>query len=291
MPKLRDQLLRAQRAYGHAKLVYRDQRTPAEEHLLNELQDQREEVQRQRDAYLTLLLRCLVGTIYRDPPLLDEKGRGYDPEIREYGWDWPSSAHSMIGLKRMQNVRDLVESVIGNGVPGDLIETGVWRGGACIFMRGILKTYGVTDRVVWLADSFEGLPKPDEARFPADKGDSFHTYKELAITLDEVKDNFTRYGLLDEQVRFLPGWFKDTLPAAPIERLAVLRLDGDMYESTIEALTPLYPKLSPGGFVIVDDYHVVPGCKQAIEDYRSEHNIHDELREIDGVGVYWQRSS
>jgi O-methyltransferase len=247
------------------------------------------EIEVQRDRYLQLLLSCIIGTIYRDPPLLGDKT--FNAEVREYGWDWPSSAHSMIGRKRMQNVRELVESVIGNNIPGDLIETGVWRGGACIFMRGILRTYGVTDRKVWLADSFVGLPKPDESTFPADKGDTFHTYEELAVSLADVRANFERYGLLDEQVCFLEGWFKDTLPTAPIERLAILRLDGDMYESTMEALTPLYPKLSRGGFVIVDDYHVVPACKQAVHDFRDANGITDPIREIDNVGVFWQRSS
>lgn len=282
--RIAEELTRAKRVIETARLAASGVPSITEEHLMAE-------VDRQREAYLRLLMSCLVGLIYRDPPLRDPDAKGFDPEVREYGWDWPSNAHSMIGKKRMQNVRDLVESVIGNGVPGDLIETGVWRGGACIFMRGILKTYGVTDRTVWLADSFEGLPPPNDAKYPQDRGDSFHTFKELAVTLEEVRDNFARYDLLDDQVKFLEGWFRDTLPTAPIERLALLRLDGDMYESTMDALTPLYPKLSPGGYVIVDDYHVVPACKQAVEDFRTARGIVDEIVEIDGVGVYWQRSS
>ena len=133
-----------------------------------------------------------------------------------------------------------------DGVPGDLIETGVWRGGATILMRAILKARGVTDRVVWVADSFAGLPAPNAARYPLDAGINLHRFPQLAVTLERVQDNFRRYGLLDDQVRFLKGWFRDTLPAAPIERLAVLRLDGDLYESTIQALESLYDKLSAG---------------------------------------------
>ena len=243
---------------------------------------------RLRDAYLTLLLKTIVGTIYRDPPL---RSPAYDDGMRDRGLDWPSRAHSMIGIQRMQNLRDVVESVLRDGVPGDLIETGVWRGGACIFMRGIFFAHGVTDRRVWVADSFEGLPAPDKERYPADEGDKFHSYEELAVGLDEVRDNFARYGLLDQQVVFLKGWFRDTLKSAPIERLAVLRLDGDMYESTMEALDALYVRLSPAGFVIVDDYHVVPGCKQAVDDFRAAHGVHETLREIDGTGVFWQRSA
>ncbi|REF35939.1 TylF/MycF family methyltransferase [Thermasporomyces composti] len=210
------------------------------------------------------------------------------PETRRAGRDWPRLAHTMVGTKRLDNLRFCIEQVLREDVPGDLIETGVWRGGAAIFMRGVLAAYGVTDRVVWLADSFSGLPAPDVSKYPADAGDPLHTFSELAVSLEEVRENFRRYGLLDEQVRFLPGWFHDTLPTAPVERLAVLRLDGDMYGSTIEALEALYPKLSPGGYCIVDDYGAVEGCRRAVEDYRAAHGITAPLVAIDADGVYWR---
>jgi O-methyltransferase len=95
---------------------------------------------------------------------------------------------------------------------------------------------------------------------------------------------------MDERVRFLKGWFKDTLPSAPIDRLAVLRLDGDLYGSTIEALDALYPKLSAGGFVIVDDYGATPQCRQAIDDFRRDHAVEDPIEVVDWGGVYWQKS-
>jgi hypothetical protein len=242
---------------------------------------------RLQDRYLTLLQDCLTGSIYEDPPIKVQGGEVFDQQLREYGWDWPTMAHTMIGKKRLANVRSLVESVIGNNVPGDLVETGVWRGGACILMRAVLNVYCVKDRYVWLADSFEGLPPPDEDRYPADKGDIFHTYPELSISLDQVKRNFEKYGLLDEQVKFLRGWFKDTLPTAPIEKIALLRLDGDMYESTMDALSALYERISIGGYVIVDDYHVVEGCKKAVHDFLSTQKQTPDIQEIDGVGVYW----
>ena len=160
----------------------------------------------------------------------------------------------MIGLKRMENIEFCVKNIIADKIPGDLIETGVWRGGATIFMRALLKVNNVDDRVVWVADSFEGLPKPDEDKYAADKGDKHHTKEELAIGVEIVKANFEKYGLLDDQVKFLVGWFKDTLPTAPIKKLALIRLDGDMYGSTMDALVSLYPKLSPGGYLIIDDW-------------------------------------
>jgi len=251
------------------------------------------EVRRLRDCYLSLMESCLTGIIYEDQPLKAWPGAEiYDAATRAVGMDWPSMAHTMIGVKRLANLRMLAETVIANEIPGDFIETGVWRGGACILMRAVLNAYQVTDRRVWVADSFQGLPPPDLQRYPADAESTFHTFKELSVPLETVRRNFEKYGLLDDQVVFLKGWFKDTLPTAQIRRLALLRMDGDLYESTIVALNALYDKLSPGGYVIVDDYHVVSGCRNAIGDFLSARKIpSSRLSEIDGVGVFWQKTS
>lgn len=107
--------------------------------------------------------------------------------------------------------------------------------------------------------------------------------------MDEVRESFRRYDLLDDRVAFLPGWFRDTLPGAPIEHLAVLRVDADMYGSTMGALEALYPRLSPGGFAIVDDYGAVAACRAAVDDFRARAGIAEELVEIDWTGVYWRR--
>jgi O-methyltransferase len=236
--------------------------------------------------YLDLMKRSLTNSIYGG-----EDEFLSDLEAREKGTGWPRSAHTMIGLKRLDNIQFCVEDVLASGVPGDLIETGVWRGGATIFMRAILKVHGDIRRKVFVADSFQGLPPPNELKYPQDTGDTLHSFQELAIPLERVRDNFARYGLLDEQVSFLKGWFRDTLPAAPIERLAVARLDGDMYESTLDALVNLYPKLSVGGYLIVDDYGCIHACRQAVEDFRRQQQIRDEIHQIDWTGVYWQRSA
>jgi len=213
----------------------------------------------------------------------------YDPDKRASGLDWPPLADTMIGLRRLDNLQKCVESVIKNNISGDLIETGVWRGGASIFMRAVLMAYGITNRSVWVADSFEGLPMPNLQQYPQDQGDIHHTIKILAVSLEQVKANFARYNLLDDQVKFLKGWFKDALPKAPVEKLAVIRLDGDMYESTIDGLNNLYPKLSVGGYIIIDDY-VLKNCRNAVHDYRKAHGITDEILDIDGIGAYWQRT-
>lgn len=214
----------------------------------------------------------------------------FDPKEREEGRDWPLMADTMIGFKRLDNLQACIEDVIDNNVPGDLIETGAWRGGATIFMRAVLKAYGITDRTVWVADSFKGLPAPEAELYPADAELELHKHDFLRVSLEDVKTNFSKYGLLDEQVSFLSGWFKDTLPKAPIERLAIMRLDGDMYQSTMVALVNLYPKLSVGGYVIIDDYNSVEACRQAAEDFRASNSITDEIQEIDWTGAYWQRT-
>jgi O-methyltransferase/8-demethyl-8-(2,3-dimethoxy-alpha-L-rhamnosyl)tetracenomycin-C 4'-O-methyltransferase len=243
-----------------------------------------------RRLYLDLMERCLLNLIYEDAPQDPWSGGAFNPDLRAGGRDWPSVAHTMIGQQRMANLRQLAEAVIREGIPGDFIETGVWRGGACIYLRAILEAHGIRDRKVFVADSFEGLPKPDPARYPADQGDLHHTFTPLAVSLEEVRSNFDKYGLLDGQVVFLKGWFKDTLPIAPIQRLALLRLDGDMYESTMDGLVNLYDKVSPGGFVIVDDFGAVKACAQAVHHFRASRGISDPIRNIDGIGVFWQKS-
>jgi hypothetical protein len=242
-----------------------------------------------RRLYLDLLESTLTGVLTHDGNTATWGTEEFDPERRLYGRDWPKSAVTMIGTARMRNLRRLVETALTEGIAGDLLEAGVWRGGACIYMRGILAAHGIKNRTVWVADSFAGLPKPDETLYPADKGDVHHTFDELCVSLDEVKDNFERFGLLDDLVAFLPGWFKDTLPQAPIEQLAVLRLDGDMYGSTMETLQALYPRVSRGGFIIVDDY-ILPGCRQAVDHFREQRGINEPLHDVDGAAAYWKRA-
>jgi O-methyltransferase len=235
--------------------------------------------------------RALVGAVQRALAIEDlelVRRAKVDPAEREAGHYRHPDSETMLSMRRLDNLQRCVEDVLERQVPGDLIETGVWRGGSVIFMRAALAAYGVKDRTVWVADSFRGLPPPEPEKYPADLGDLHHTREALAIPLERVKRNFERYGLLDEQVRFLVGWFKDTLPGAPLDKLAIVRLDGDMYSSTIEALRPLYPRLSPGGYLIIDDYGL-SGCRAAIEDYRREHGIDEPIVGIDAVAAYWQK--
>lgn len=205
-------------------------------------------------------------------------------EIQDEGRDWPFIGYTMIGHRRLDNVQFCAEDVIRNNIAGDFVETGVWRGGTVILMRAILQAYGIEDRKVWAADSFQGLPVP---KSPSDGHDLSDT-EYLKVSLDQVKRNFVRFGLLDDQVEFLEGWFADTLPKAPIKAIALLRLDGDLYSSTMDALQSLYSKVTKGGYVIVDDYYSWPSCQKAVTDFLQAQALSPEIKRIDWTGAYWQ---
>lgn len=271
------------------------------------------------EAYIELLKRTVLGdaagpvTVYqpvREPPsgrltgpllprLLRREGAmlarpaNIDLSQNEEGqlsvWDLPAWPLTMIGSRRLDNVEACMRSVLDAKIPGDFIETGVWKGGTTIFMRGLLRAYGVADRRVYVADSFEGVPPPDEGRYPDDSGLDFHLWPDLAVDLESVRGNFARLGLLDDQVEFVKGWFRDTLPALRGHQWAVVRLDGDLYESTTDALENLYDGLSTGGWLIVDDFEIA-ACRQAVTDFRSARGITEPIVEIDANGVCWQKT-
>jgi hypothetical protein len=251
---------------------------------------------RSTELYIDLLKRSLTNTIFRGEPDANQEdtARYVAAAITHYQ---NGSAVSMLPLARLDNLQFCITDVIHREVPGDLVETGVWRGGATIFMRAMLKIFDVTDRIVWATDSFEGLPEPDAIKFPLEAQASKSAamtkyYKQMAVGLDEVKRNFKAYGMLDDQVKFLKGWFKDTLPTAPIGSIAVLRLDGDYYESTRDALTNLYDKVSIGGYVIIDDYGEESWtyCRKAVDEFRFEREISDPLVQVDKPCVFWRKT-
>jgi O-methyltransferase len=193
-------------------------------------------------------------------------------------------AETMLGTRQLDHMQRCIRDVLDRSIPGDLIEAGVWRGGMTIFMRAVLKAYGIDGRKVWVADSFAGLPEIDRRHetFDWQCGD-------MAVSLDNVRNNFARYGLLDDSVEFLKGFFSETLPHAPIRQLSILRVDADLYGSTMDVLRNLYPALSPGGYAIFDDYQNLPDCRRAIEEFRNDRGIIEEICRIDERAVYWQK--
>jgi O-methyltransferase len=260
------------------------------------------------ERYLDLLKKCLVGLVYDEgtweaieqitlhdqrvalPPgeFIMLRKVPFDRTAREEGRDWPALGYTMMGTRRLDNLRRCVEEVLARDVPGDGLEAGVWRGGSGMYMRALLDVHGVVDRTIWLADSFEGMPVPTDADNALDPGKDLSGQRYLRVSEQDVRENFRRLGLRDEGVRFLKGWFKDTLPTAPVQRLALLRLDGDLYTSTAQTLAALYRKVSPGGFVIVDDYYSWKGCGKATDDFRRDHGITTPIQRIDWCSAYWQ---
>lgn len=256
----------------------------------SEMQDVTALADSARELYADLLVRNLVDGIYGEPwdgPW--RFGNKFDRGPHPHGLLGPTVAHTMVGLDRLDNVRRLTQAALDQDIPGDFIETGVWRGGCCILMRGMLAVNEIRDRKVYVADSFSGVPPPRPDLYPADRDLRLDLSTELVVSLAEVKENFRRYGLLDDQVVFVEGLFSNTLPALDAGPFALVRLDGDLYESTYIALRCLYPKLSPGGFLIVDDYGVINACRQAVDDYRAQHNIDAPINWIDRTGVWWRR--
>jgi len=270
--------------------------------------------------YLDLLKRCLLNEVYLDDELrlhylrqclvgkesfdyavyhdirtrwaetyqaLQEArsiGRFLDRNIHNSGF-----SHTMIGRKRLDGLHACLDQIFRNNVPGDLMECGVWRGGACIFMAGYLRDRGIAGRKVILADSFDGLPPSThehDLKINLDKS----VFPELAVSLDEVKANFETYGLLTDDIHFLKGWFKDSLQETPSDQLALLRLDGDLYESTMDALVALYDRVAPGGIVIIDDWGVLPACRRAVEDFfAARGETVPEITEMDWSGVWFAK--
>ena len=239
--------------------------------------------------YLDLMERSLLGLLTKatgenaSGPTMDSILAG---TAIDHWWKRGMPGMTMIGFPRLRNVRALAERVLDDQIPGDFVETGVWRGGRTIMMKAVLEARGDTSRRVWVCDSFEGLPVPDVERYP---DDAFWApgAGEIAVPLESVRENFAAHALLDDRVEFLKGWFQDTMPMAPIDEIALLRLDGDLYQSTMEVLEGLYAKVAPGGFVIIDDYYF-DSCRNAVDDFRHRKGITAELQVIDWSGVFWQ---
>jgi hypothetical protein len=222
---------------------------------------------------------------YPNEVIMKEVVDGPILESRRVGRDWPPRAHTMVGRERLSNLHKCLDYVRENNIAGDFIETGVWRGGACIFVKKYLDMYKM-NRKVFVADSFKGLPPPE---CPQDEGAKYHLFTELAISLEKVTSHFKQYGCLDENVVFLEGWFKDTLPNNDnIKELSILRMDGDMYKSTMDVFESCYHKLSKGGFCIIDDW-CIPDCREAVEDWWKILNITPQYIDIDGSSIYWQK--
>lgn len=219
---------------------------------------------------------------------VDERGEVVDRvDLRNH----TEFAHTMIGRARLEHLQWCCETALADGVPGDFLEAGVWRGGACVLMSAVLAAHADASRKVWIADSFQGVPPPSLEQ-DRDLDLSARVLPVLCVSESEVRDLLHRYDVFDDQrIRFIKGWFGESLPGCAVQQLAVLRIDGDLYESTRDALVHLYPKLAPGGFVIIDDYGILPPCQIAVDEFRAANGIDESMQQIDGHAVYWRRRS
>ncbi len=257
-----------------------------------------------RTAYLDLLKLCLcdlVGASTSEVRWTDDK-RWFSRQLtgddqllgRVEGKDWTLNGLSMIGLRRLGDLQQCVASVVRDEIEGDLIEAGTWRGGASILIRATLDSLGAADRTLWLADSFEGFPPAGEHDAAADQrletqlgGTDF-----FAPGLGTVQSYFARFGL-STGVKFVPGFFEQTLRHLRDRRWSLVRVDADTYSATKAALEALYPGVACGGYVVLDDYFHpwLPECRRAVEDFRLEHGVREPIHQIDWNGGRWRRES
>ena len=271
--------------------------------------------------YLDLLRRCLTREIFNDEDLVFAPARGltwkgrairralgvvkhprivrliHNPQRLEdklEGVGWPRSAEVMCGSRRLEFLQKTLYAIEREGIDGDFFEGGCWRGGAVILMMAALRALrGQHRRLVWAADSFEGYPAPT-ANSSQDDKDLYEERAYFHVTRSEFEQNLERYGVHGPELRVLEGYFDKSLPAAPIERLALIRIDIDGYEGVRAILENLYPKLVPGGFVVVDDYLAI-GARRAIDEYIAKHRLENELHTIPqktlAKGMYFRRES
>jgi len=312
-----------------------------------------------RERYLSAVQASVLNLVYAESSegmwVYDGRNKytslsGFSLSARLNGHDVCKNSLTMIGKRRLDNIKECVENIVAKGVEGDLIEAGCCKGGAVIFMKAVLASlgegFGNHGRKVWACDTFcdpqkEGtvaasvvsgilnpllsflgsipspsfqrglfkqlyklqssFPQPKEGRevsedivasmqFLIKNAGRWQKKPSVETGLESVRSHFARFRLLDDNVRFLKGFFSDTIPkASELDKVALLRADGDTYESTIDALNLLYPKLSVGGYCIIDDYNSFAECKRAVDEYRSEHGIDDPIVAIDELAVYWVR--
>ena len=246
-------------------------------------------------SYIQTLKLSLTGELLKTDGLYPGTGAlaaltrmPFDARLRRLGLDWPMHGLTMVGRTRLENIERLLLDAIDAQVPGDFVECGVWRGGSSLFARGVLRALNVRDRTVHLVDSFEGLPKASQ---PKDR-DVWSTMDYLKVPLEEVQEPFRQLGLLDDGVAFHKGFFQHSLPPlrkqllAEKRSIAVLRMDGDMFESTMDILYNLYDLVPVGGCIIIDDFSIAE-AREAVAEFLEHHGVIVEFVPIDESASYF----
>lgn len=193
--------------------------------------------------------------------------------------------------ERIAALRDAVRHVVATGVPGDLVECGVWRGGSAMVMAATLQELGVADRDLYLFDTFTHMPLPGEHDvdvFGQHAGEYYDVASESEafryLSLAAVQDAVASTGFPRERTHFVQGMVEDTIPGQVPDGIALCRLDTDWYESTAHEMEHLYPRLAPGGVLIIDDYGHFQGSRKAVDEYVAAHGLQLLLHRIDFTG-------
>jgi O-methyltransferase len=187
----------------------------------------------------------------------------------------------MISSRRARALQRVARRIVRDGVPGALVDCGVWNGGSTILLSD-----AAPEREVWAFDSFEGLPEPG----PLDGPDSAGWRGECLGAEAKLRDGFRRYAS-EERLHVAKGWFDQAFPehADEVGAVAVLHADGDWYESVLLTLRTFYPRLSPGGYVVIDDYGAWPGATRAVDEFRREVGETSPMIAADFTGRYWRK--
>lgn len=270
---------------------------------VHRMSKQKGELSVDADLYLDLVRDTLTGAILRTPSVRPEQGEAaamrrmpFNEDVRWQGADWCESCFTMAGGARIQNVRNLVSSTITESVPGDFLEAGTWRGGSSIMARAVQHVFGEdAKRRTYVCDSFSGLPRSSQGK----DNDLWSQMHFLEVSQTEVEENLKRFVKLDDNVHFIKGYFSESLPKVRADiqkdgrKLAVLRGDGDMYESYMDILYNLYEFVPIGGYFICDDCPRIEVAQQAIDEFRKLHDIQEPIQKVEGssMGSFWRKAS
>jgi len=225
-------------------------------------------------------IRKAPSTSWRPSRADEERSASLEDVLREI------RPFTMVQSESLVELALQVRSVLVEEIPGNLVECGVWRGGSAFLMAKCLQQAGVTNRKVWLFDSFEGLPAPQEidgpaalayASDPANPG----YFDNCRASLEDVQGTAERLGL-SAYTECVKGWFEETLPAnrERVGAIAILRIDADWYSSVRACLTHLYDRVVPGGFVVLDDYYTYDGCALAVHEFLGQRSLSHRIEAV-----------